>query len=410
MARFGENLSASLARPAFLEGLFDAATQLGKAPERKKRGMFERAMMGVEQQVIAGGLTAEELSDARGSILKMYPEYAEEMREGFRDVATMAKQNSRTQANTEMSKVRTALQAAYTKPGLTEEQRQQIIKKARETEATIRKNNPDVDFSQFDTMYTDAEVAGYDISDARTRKQMQTQLEGAKAQIATVTDGDYEAIATQYPQIASEVYRIASDRESMLAARRARELLTEELGYDFTKQLDDLSNMSVGMTELDPNVRRSVEGKLKAARELQAKATKNGGTHSEGGRSRLVTLVKDIEDTLAQYGLAQSVRRSSQIAELDVQIARQQSIIDSLVDYEPTVDEVTEAAKNLSIQATGKTKRADDYVEEARQALIDERRRVAEDEMRTLQAGRSTLIGEEPTDDLITADEIVFGG
>lgn len=410
MARFGRDFVRAATQPAYLEGLFTAAQDIGSLPARaaaaQQQASLQKGLFGLEQMALSGDLTPEMYKEAVGSytqLMKQNPAQADEIRKSLASVGASVRQQSKQQnqitAKTQLENLKQAAVSVQLSEGLTPEQKKENLARFRVEAQKIVDANPNVDLTAYSNFGTDVETSVYQLDKLRTTQETTTAVEGFSSQLFQIADYDTlqtttDTLLKANPEYAEEIKQLANVQQTSIENREQRERAEEERKYDIGGSVDDIKERG---KDLPVDIQQIINDNLDAAVEEQKKHRNVTGWTNTAARDRARALIRRAEQVADDYIIRREANKMVELRGIDDDI---QTLL-SQGAKTVTSNEVENLAEELSLTETGKklsdisSKQRSNYVATARSELVQRNNAIYNSELATARRRRADITGEQ---------------
>lgn len=410
MARFGRDFVRAATQPAYLEGLFTAAQDIGSLPARaaaaQQQASLQKGLFGLEQMALSGDLTPEMYKEAVGSytqLMKQNPAQADEIRKSLASVGASVRQQSKQQnqitAKTQLENLKQAAVSVQLSEGLTPEQKKENLARFRVEAQKIVDANPNVDLTAYSNFGTDVETSVYQLDKLRTTQETTTAVEGFSSQLFQIADYDTlqtttDTLLKANPEYAEEIKQLANVQQTSIENKEQRERAEEERRYDIGGSVDDIKERG---KDLPVDIQQIINDNLDAAVEEQKKHRNVTGWTNTAARDRARALIRRAEQVADDYIIRREANKMVELRGIDDDI---QTLL-SQGAKTVTSNEVENLAEELSLTETGKklsdisSKQRSNYVATARSELVQRNNAIYNSELATARRRRADITGEQ---------------
>ena len=363
MARFGRDFVRAATQPAYTQGLFTAAQQVGSAParrrEQEKQASLQSGLLGLEQMALSGELTPEMYQEALGSyteLMRQNPQQAEEIRSSLSKVGAVVGQQKKTRTEidvkTQMNNLKTAALAVQRNRQLSTEDKQKTLAKLKEEQNRIQEANPNVDLTSFEGMFEDVIVEArqlnkqedLDVRDANNRRVSQ-QIFAVKdlENLETLTENLLKA-----PEADAEaIKKYSTIQQNSILDKQERDRIAAENAYDMTGNVKSVRDR---LEDFPDEISEMVEQKLSRAEAAQQQYRSGGSWTNTKARNDAAKLIDDAANDIDSYLRTQVAIEQRTIASLESEIS------DLMADGPgtPNRNDIIATQNTLAIQKYGK--------------------------------------------------------
>ena len=409
MARFGKSFVQAATQPAYLEGLFTAAQQMGAAPGRRRQAQkaanLQKGLFGLEQSALAGDLTPEMYKEAVGSytaLMQQNPEQADEIRKSLARVGASVREQDKAQkkvtAVNQLSAIETEYTKIYSDPSLDTAERDAKATALRTRAKAIQDANPLIDFSSFSNWDSRAMNAGMAISSRVQNQKAEAEQQKVDATLQGMTPEEREEYVETYTGNESEymLRRVNSlNTYDDAVQRRASDAATRQQTLD-----DDINSLASQIETLPERLRESLTKELNLVKKMQEANYGDAGWTSKALQNQANNKLNDVLRRVINHSdrVADADLRS--IREADIKITALESQLDNPAMDQKILDRYAESAAQQSgerrpfdkISASKKEK----YYDQARKDILRDHNQNINSQIRTQKAVKRYLSGEQP--------------
>jgi protein involved in polysaccharide export with SLBB domain len=430
MARFGKSFVQAATQPAFTQGLFTAARQIGAAPAQQKAGQTKTQILtglfGLQQQALADELSPEELkveSTKYMQIAQKNPDMASDILQSLSRVGTLVRNNDKNQAQLYVNNTMSRIQSEYTRlfsdASMSTADRDAKARALRDQATALKEANPKVDFSKFANWDSQAMNAGMGIKTRIKNEEATAEQDNIDAKLRGMTAEERDRFVETYDGPESQYLLTRANNLNTYDERtRKRQEEAENRKQDLTTDINNIEN-SLESLNLPAGLKKEIQRDLEIVRAQQTKGK------SADGRWKSVALQNQANKLLARIdsridtftdGLERSNLRAQQ--EIGAKIAVLEEQLDSpnitqakLIQYAKLI--ATQSGERRPFDEISEKKKAG-FITEAREVLTREHNEKVEAELRTQRALQKYLLGndaeetsEAPTEDFSRFSTIV---
>ena len=409
MARFGRDFVRAATQPAYTEGLFTAAQQLGAAPGRRREerqtATLQKGLFGLEQSALAGELTPEMYKEAVGSytaLMQQNPEQADEIRKSLARVGASVREQDKAQkkvtAVNQLSAIETEYTKIYSDPSLDTAERDAKATALRTRAKAIQDANPLVDFSSFSNWDSRAMNAGMAISSRVQDQKAEAEQQKVDVNLQGMTPEEREEYVENYTGNESEymLRRVNSlNTYDDAVQRRASEAATRQQTLD-----DDIDSLTSQIETLPEDLRESLTKELNLVKKMQEANYGDAGWTSKALQNQANNKLNDVLRRVINHSdrVADADRRS--IREADIKITALETQLNSLPDDPRDIERFAEiaarrAGETRSFDKLSSTKQKK-FLEQGRRDRMEAHNQTINRDIATQKAVKRYLSGEQP--------------